>query len=345
MAVKYGWLPEYFNNKTDPAEADIIPVSRDTAGIDFSLAARIIRVGSIAGTVRDSLGEGVPSRIVLMPVRREPSLATRFGHTDSNGVFTIADVPQGNYFVLALPFSGYAAAFYAEGEYGVSNWRDADTVAITGAVTGINVGVVPISNSGIARLSGRIRNAAGAPLAGVNVLATNGQGDVVGYGLSDNTGRYAIDAVAAGSVVLSVDRVEYAPAGGTVTVSANVTRVDDVDFRLSPMNPTSVGGGAGLPAAYALDQNYPNPFNPSTTISYMLPEAGNVTLTVYSMLGQEVATLVNGPAAAGAHTAVWNGRNRDGGAASTGVYLYRLTVTPSSGKGGFTAVRKMLLVK
>jgi hypothetical protein len=139
--------------------------------------------------------------------------------------------------------------------------------------------------------------------------------------------------------------MQYAPAGGQVTVTPTTFTVDNVDFTLSPLNPTSAGNDGGVPVVYALDQNFPNPFNPSTTLRYTLPEAGSVTLKVYSLLGQEVATLVEGTAAAGQHAAVWNGRNADGGTAASGVYLYRLTVTPASGKGGFTAVRKMVLMK
>jgi 5-hydroxyisourate hydrolase-like protein (transthyretin family) len=345
MAVKPGFLAEYYNNKRNPAEADVIPVQRDTAGIDFSLAARVIQVGSIAGSVRDSLGTRVPSRIALLPVRTIWPSPGRFGHTDSNGVFLLNDVPAGSYFVLALPFSGYAPAYYAEGEYGVSNWRNADTVVVGGAVTGVNVGVVPISNTGIARLAGRIRNTAGASVAGVGVLAANSQGDLLGYGLTDGTGRYAIDAVAAGTVTVSADRMDYTPAGAVVTVAPTTFAVENLDFTLNPVNPTAAGETGELPGAYLLGQNYPNPFNPSTTLSYTIPEAGVVSLKIYTVLGEEVATLAEGQVAAGQHLAVWNGRNRDGAVAASGVYLYRLTVTPASGAGGFTAVRKMVLMK
>jgi hypothetical protein len=96
--------------------------------------------------------------------------------------------------------------------------------------------------------------------------------------------------------------------------------------------PTSVEEAA--PVSFSLSQNVPNPFNPSTTISFQLPVAGQVRLSVYNVAGQEVARLVDGPLAAGSHSAVFNGSRL-----SSGVYFYRLQAE------GFTNARKMLLIK
>ena len=70
--------------------------------------------------------------------------------------------------------------------------------------------------------------------------------------------------------------------------------------------------------------SYPNPANPGTTIHYVLPEAGNVTLTLYNINGQKVATLVNAAMPAGRHTVHWNGRGATGLNTATGMYVYRL---------------------
>lgn len=94
-----------------------------------------------------------------------------------------------------------------------------------------------------------------------------------------------------------------------------------------------------VPAVFALEQNYPNPFNPSTTIRYALPRGGDVLLTVYDVLGQRVAILVDGPQDAGEHSVVWDGRDDTGKEAASGMYLYRLEAEKSA------AVRKMALVK
>jgi len=101
---------------------------------------------------------------------------------------------------------------------------------------------------------------------------------------------------------------------------------------------TPLGTGASdqdaLPEAFALDQNYPNPFNPSTTIRFGLPYRSHVTLTIYSLLGQEVAELVNGEMDAGHHEVRFDAR-----ALSSGLYLYRMQ------SGQFVQTRRLLLLR
>ena len=93
------------------------------------------------------------------------------------------------------------------------------------------------------------------------------------------------------------------------------------------------------PREFSLEQNYPNPFNPTTAINYALKERVHVTLSVYNLLGQEVATLVDAYQAVGAHSVVWDGRSKAGAAAQSGTYFYRIAA------GDFVAVRPMILLK
>jgi hypothetical protein len=88
------------------------------------------------------------------------------------------------------------------------------------------------------------------------------------------------------------------------------------------------------PDDYILKQNYPNPFNPSTTIEYSIPKSGNVNLTVYNSLGEEVETLVNSFEEAGTYNI-----NFDAAQLSSGIYYYRLETNE------FGAMRKMILLK
>jgi hypothetical protein len=95
-----------------------------------------------------------------------------------------------------------------------------------------------------------------------------------------------------------------------------------------------------VPKVFALSQNYPNPFNPSTTISYDLPKTAYVKIVIYDVLGQVVATLVDGVQAVNKYTVVWNASN-----VSTGVYFYRMSAKSVDGSGDFTSVKKLLLMK
>jgi len=94
-----------------------------------------------------------------------------------------------------------------------------------------------------------------------------------------------------------------------------------------------------IPENFALIQNFPNPFNPVTNISFQLPEASDVSVEVYNMMGQKIAELVSGTVPAGYHKVVWDSRNLQGEAVSSGVYLYTITA------GDFHAMKKMVLMK
>lgn len=344
LASKQGYLPQYYDHKQTVETADIIHVTNDTSGIDFNLAARPVPNNSISGTVRDSLGTLVPSRIILIPALHRPEPhGTRYGHTDSLGAFTLTQVEAGRYFVLAIPFSGYGPAFYKAGAYGVIRIQDADTVNITGNVTGIDVGVRAVNSAGLTRVGGRVGSPTSVPITGVRLTALDAQGDVLGIGITDGSGAYSINAVASGPVTIVADCEGYNSGQLDMLINPNVYGIDNVNLTLTPGSPTSINGPGVVPATFALNQNYPNPFNPSTKISYDLSAPGIVTLKVFNILGQEVATLVNGYSAAGAFEVEWNGKDNVGRSVASGVYLYRLHAT--AGATDFLQMKKMLLLK
>jgi hypothetical protein len=99
-------------------------------------------------------------------------------------------------------------------------------------------------------------------------------------------------------------------------------------------DPTDVRLDDRIPAAFALKQNYPNPFNPATRIEYELPTDAFVSLKVYNLIGQEVATLVNESKRAGIYVADWNAEGLP-----SGMYFYKIQA------GAFNATRRMMLVR
>jgi len=129
-------------------------------------------------------------------------------------------------------------------------------------------------------------------------------------------------------------------AGAPTFIIAAVTDDDSTEVRINEIwyneTPTgmSISDDAPIASRYELGQNYPNPFNPITHIRFNIPETGNTKLTVFNMMGETVANLVNGVVSAGGHTVSWNAANMP-----TGVYFYRLE------SGNFTQTRKLLLVK
>ena len=135
---------------------------------------------------------------------------------------------------------------------------------------------------------------------------------------------------------------------GVPVPGAQVLLFDLADLRAAPLAattdrsgqftlPLATLGGA-LPERFELGANYPNPFNPSTMIPYQLPVSMHVRLEVFNILGQRIATLVDGERPAGFHTASWDATDAAGEAMAAGVYLYRLS------GDGVQATRSMLLI-
>ncbi len=101
-----------------------------------------------------------------------------------------------------------------------------------------------------------------------------------------------------------------------------------------PTNVTDVSSQTSVPKEFALQQNYPNPFNPSTVIQFSVPKLERLQLNVYNILGQKVATLLNGELAPGMHTVTF-----DASKLSSGIYFYQLI------GNGVNITRKMILTK
>ena len=133
---------------------------------------------------------------------------------------------------------------------------------------------------------------------------------------------------------------------GTWTIEASDPLDSTTSAANGPFNLTidasailSADGQGLIPEEYALHGNYPNPFNPATTIRYDLPEAANVTLTVYDLLGREVVRLVDGRMEAGFQQVIWDGRTASGREVPSGIYIARM-ITPRYHKS-----MKMVLLK
>jgi hypothetical protein len=147
------------------------------------------------------------------------------------------------------------------------------------------------------------------------IYAFNGAGSFFSSSISDN-----------GMTVMgSGKRVHARQFGNGAQVYNFVIDTNDIPVGLP---------GTETASEFSLSQNYPNPFNPTTIIDFVIPKSSNVKLSVYDILGNEVAILINGYVNAGKY-----GREFDGSNLSSGLYFYKLEAN------GFTETKKMLLVK
>ncbi|MCK5832921.1 T9SS type A sorting domain-containing protein [bacterium] len=160
----------------------------------------------------------------------------------------------------------------------------------------------------------------------------------------------SIDGWNASEVYLTKSGSCYLTVNGPATIVVEGTNTElgiEVEGTIVPLDGTIELPCAGaykvvfgnLPRVFALYGNVPNPFNPTTAIAFDLPEACDVHLEVFDMLGRHVRTLENNKLDAGRYSVVWDGRDAKGREASSGIYLYRIDA------GNYKASRRMLLLK
>jgi len=226
----------------------------------------------------------------------------------------------------------------------------------------VNIASTPIQGAGASGIGNFIYHEAGNPLSGKTVSQISLSCDTVmtlwqgvpytTYVMYDSV-IAKINAAFSDTSHVPLDTTIWRTSGATATVTVTgVAAVYQVPFlSANPgMAPTQAVGTAKvkpIPVSYKLEQNYPNPFNPTTSITFEVPGPAVVTIKVYNMLGQEVATLLNNQVydVATRDNVDFNGAN-----VASGVYFYRIVAQSLDDNGvatskTFTEVKKMLLVK
>lgn len=339
-----GYEGEFYDDAKDRGDATLVQVEagEETDGIDFYLDKINNDLASISGVISsDSTGNPIPHAFVLaVPVN--PPGQSFFDLTDQFGFYQMTGLQAASYIVVAWA-PGYVGEFYDD----VTNWTEATLVDVAaGAEVGdINFGLTPRPR-GPYHIRGRLR-ATGTLAAVVNasIFAINVDGQVVASTVTNVDGSYELDELPAGSykIMSSTANASANFYGGSNQQSASSVDLsegqsaENVDITESTTDVEQAG--ETIPASFNLEQNFPNPFNPETSIKYQLAGQREVSLKVFNMLGQEVATLVNQKQEAGVYRVTWDGTNRFGQRVASGVYLFQLRA------GDFQMTRKMVMMK
>lgn len=348
FAYKQGYKLTFYNQVYNLFEATPVNVSSENlneTGIDFALNAPDTGTNTISGNVTDE-DSGLPlsdAEVYAIPLDGgdwiqssvnpgENSTGKKIRKTDNNGVYTLKNVRNGSY-VLLFYKKNYISVFNG----GVSAWESAPLITLSGnATVNVNSTLKKMNSFGgeiSGTVSGTVMNSEFA-LSGTLVSAFNADGNVIASEISSQNGEYIVPSLAEGEFTLKASRVgaqtiEYPEKIQINYVSSFIK--DGINLLLTP---TDVKDKPVLPKEYKLIQNYSNPFNPLTKIAYELPTAGFVELKVFDVLGNEVATLVNGELNAGRHEVTFNAKNL-----SSGMYFYRIKA------GNFVKTMKMILMK
>lgn len=238
--------------------------------------------------------------------------------------FLVADISNPANPITAGYYDTYPAinSITFDGAWGVYPYLPSGRILLSDMQTGLYV--FRFDQQKIGKLAGVVTDAAtGLPISGAIIrVKETGQTRWTG-----TNGGY-LWGYAVGTYSVTVEKAGY----GSATVQPTITENSTTTINVSLSKPTSVE--ADRPVGFALHQNFPNPFNPATTISFNLPSASRMTLTVHDVFGREVARLAEGELSAGTHSVTWS---PDG--VASGVYFYSLT-TP-----GRSLTKRMILVQ
>ncbi|MBS4029788.1 MAG: PD40 domain-containing protein [Ignavibacteriales bacterium] len=229
---------------------------------------------------------------------------------------------QGNLFLASGNLQMQSATYYQVG----------DTVTISAALTaGVNI----LSYQGVLDYDRQKLKLISLNSTGVTVNDSFIANDILGNtkfaGASGNihtsSGNFATLKFKVlqnfDSTIVSVNNFQWNQNAGIQNISTVISKSVGVNEQTND-----------TPKEFSLAQNYPNPFNPTTTINFAIPVSGFVSLKVFNLLGEEVATVVNEHLEIGTYNVDWNASN-----VPSGMYFYRLAA------GEFTETKKLLLMK
>lgn len=188
--------------------------------------------------------------------------------------------------------------------------------------------------------------ASGDPVAGAYVVIYDDREDSpLGWNFAetDTNGHYQFGDVSAGTWLIGVYQPGYGsdPLLREQVLAPGAPPAIQQDFQLVQGTGITPGSQIAVPRGFSLFQNHPNPFNSGTLIAYTLSrtEPGPVTVRIFNVLGQEVRILVDENQGAGLYLVRWDGRDRGGGEATSGIYFCELQA------GGRRQIRKMVLLR
>ncbi len=282
-----GYIPEYYNNVTDPSEATILKLTSDLSNIDFGLVKMAVYENTLKGFVKNESGSVLKDMIVIAYLV-EPATGfenymyySKTANTDDLGAFSIDNLIPGKYILFAgnrkmhdMVYPGY----YKEGSIAVLDWEAADRIevgedGIYGDFT-INLKIVTKIN-GNGKVKGNVRkNGKSAKLSdggalqesnalvGANIFITDMSDNKIKSTTTDNLGQFEIPNLSNGKYKIIADKVGFNTASSIVNISDN-NAIITTDLDLEPNTASSVEDNNENSALV-----YPNPANTNAQLSF-----------------------------------------------------------------------------
>ncbi len=263
MAVAFSgdYIPEFYNNAKNIADATKLELTGNLTGINFSLSSKPVYDNGLYGFVRDSAGNAVTAAVTAFPYDNQnlPDFSSRSVVTDSSepGKFTIKNLEPGKYVLFAIPFNRQLApGFYIDGDFASFEWEKATKIDVPsqGMIDKEHVIMLPSILSfygGIAVLDGYVYGEvsmakkegsvqSSKPLSGVNVIVKDDNGNIYDNTMTDNNGYYKLNNVGVGTRKIVYSKVGYGSYETGLTFDAAENSKQNKNITLLPSGTTGV---------------------------------------------------------------------------------------------------------
>ncbi|NOX19244.1 MAG: T9SS type A sorting domain-containing protein [Chlorobi bacterium] len=338
---------QFAYGKKSILDADFISVQHESmTTVNFVLEPEVETNISVSGVVVDNTNSsGLAKSVVIVTTgKHTPTKAayptdgeerTYAAITNSDGSYELKNIMSGTYYIQA--FSGFLSpGYYNDENHVVHLWQDADTLEVFSSMNGRDVFLEPDSSYGGGEANGAVfyNGPNSEPVDDVVLYAINLNTDkIYSYNFSADQGEFIVNDLPYGEYKLVSEKIGYPNAeSDPFEISSSQTVISDITLTIPVTSVEYVDAETGK---FILMQNYPNPFNPSTEILYQLPERNYVSLKVYDILGNVIATLDDGVKPAGIYRATFAADSK----LSSGIYFYTLEA------GNFIQTKKMILLR
>ncbi|OGU41921.1 MAG: hypothetical protein A2X61_04655 [Ignavibacteria bacterium GWB2_35_12] len=291
---------QYYDQVSDPLEADIIVLTGDLSGIDFYLKAIEEKNNGFSGVVVDDFGVGIRARVIahLVSSNEHNKRFNKTVETDEQGNFTFSNMLVGKYVLLSIPYEKtLVPGYYKLNDFVVHKWRDATRIEVGDSI-GASIVIkhnVRTGILGVAHVNGNITSGtlsigksgdetqSGEPVAGAFVYVLDENGDVSDYIFSDNSGNFELSELGVGTYTLVADKVGYLTYEQEVTTDYETKSNVSLDFSMTEQ-PTDV-------TDETINVNdaviYPSPVESKATIKFNSSE-GTGKLLLYGSNGMQL---------------------------------------------------------
>lgn len=302
---------QFYNEVSDPFQADIINVAADQSGVNFYLLSSIIeapKTNAVSGTIKDEAGLGLMSNVIAIRVDAKAGADKQYKNsvmttTDAEGNFTFKELAYGEYVLMSVPMvRTYVPGYYVANSTVTLKWKEATHISVDEAtvamqydlvhktVGGVKGGIANLGGTvgkgpgGIAISKGNSSQSAKEPLSGAMLSLKDLNGNIIDYVFSDNAGNFSFEGLEAGTYFLSSDKAGYTEVAQTVVISLENGLNHSADVEMNQATVTSVED-----AQISNTNIFPLPANSNVNFEFNAL-AGSTTISIVSNNGLLVSS-------------------------------------------------------